>query len=69
MLTQVDWSINGLHNYIQQETKFPQHTIYMEPSPSMLDLQELVDPMAPSETLFVQARSKPINYKEKSPKC
>ena len=32
----------------------------------MLDLWELADPMASSETLFAQTQSKPINYKEKS---
>ena len=69
MLTQVNWSINGFHCYILQETDFPHHTICMELSPCTLNLWELVDPMAPSETFFAQAWSKPINYKEKSPKC
>ena len=65
MLTQVDWNVNGLHCCFWPETDFPQHTYCMEPSPSTLDLWELVDPMAPSETLFAQARSMPINYNEK----
>ena len=58
-------SINGLHNNFRPETDFPQHTYCMESSPSTLDLWELTDPMASSETFFDQTRSKPINYKEK----
>ena len=37
----------------------------MEPDPSMLNLWELTDPMAPSETLFAQVQSKLISYNEK----
>ena len=65
MLTQVDGSINGLHNYFRPKIDFPQHTYCMDPSPNTLDLWELADPMASSETLFTQAQSKPINYKKK----
>ena len=66
MLTQVDWSVNGLHYFLWPETDFSQHTYCMKLSPSMLDLWELADPMASSETLFAQTQSKPVNYKEKS---
>ena len=65
MLTQVNWSINGLHIYSWQKTNFPQHTFYVEPSPSTLDLQKLVDPTTPSEASITQARSQPMNYKKK----